>query len=237
MQMLSSLGIILLGYLIGAIPFGFILVKARTGRDIRDVHSGRTGGTNAMRAAGKRIGVLTALFDILKGYGAAQLALLVAHGDPWLAVLTPLAAVLGHNYSIFLARQDKKGLWQFGGGAGGATVGGGAVGLWLPSLYIMLPIALAIYYFVGYASVTTLSIGLMTTIIFAIRAWLGFGPWEYVVYGLVCSALMGWTLRPNIKRLIEGTERFHGYRTRKQRPKQAVKGKTKNTARIAPHQG
>jgi glycerol-3-phosphate acyltransferase PlsY len=218
MQIFPMLGTMLLGYIIGAIPFGYILVKARTGADIRDVHSGRTGGTNAMRAAGKRIGLLTAAFDILKGVAAAQLALRIAPGDQWLAVLTPLAAVLGHNYSIFLARQDNKGLWQFGGGAGGAPVGGGAVGLWLPSLYIMLPISLLIYYFVGYASVTTLSIGVMTTIIFAVRAYLGLGPWEYIVYGLACLAIMAWALRPNIRRLLDGTERIHGYRAKKQNP-------------------
>ncbi len=237
MQILPSLGILLLGYILGAIPFGYILVKARTGRDIRDVYSGRTGGTNVMRAAGKRIGILTAVFDILKGFGAAQLALQLAPREPWLAVLVPLAAVLGHNYSIFLAKQDKKGLWQFGGGAGGATVGGGAVGLWLPSLYIMLPIGLAIYYFVGYASITTLSIGVMTTIIFAVRAYLGFSPWEYVAYGLASLAILAWALRPNIKRLLDGTERFHGYRARKQKPKKSVKRKAKNTARIALRQG
>ena len=227
MQILSSMGILLLGYILGAIPFGYILVKARTGRDIRDVHSGRTGGTNAMRAAGKRIGILTAVFDILKGVGAAQLGMWFAPGEPWLAVLTALAAVLGHNYSIFLAKQDKKGHWQLGGGAGGATVGGGAVGLWLPSLYIMLPIGLAIYYFVGYASVTTLSIGVMTTIIFAVRAYFGFGPWEYVVYGLAALAMMAWTLRPNIKRLLDGSERYHGYRARKQKSKKKRQTKDK----------
>lgn len=236
MPTIPSLGVILLGYLIGAIPFGYMLVWLRTGKDIRKVHSGRTGGTNAMRAAGKRIGVLTGIFDIFKGYTAAQLALWLAPGEPWIAVLTPLAAVLGHNYSIFLARQTDKGEWQLAGGAGGAPMGGGAVGLWLPSLYIMLPIGLLIFYFVGYASVTTLSIAVMTTILFMIRAWLGLAPWEYVAYGLGGLALLAWALRPNIKRLFEGTEPFHGYRARKLKQRGRTKRKTKSRARIAVRQ-
>ena len=237
MQLLPSLGVLLLGYIIGAIPFGYILVKARTGKDVRREYSGRTGGTNAMRAAGKRIGVLTGIFDILKGYLAAQLALWLFPGNIWMAALTPLAAVLGHNYSFFLARKDDKGWWQFGGGAGGATVGGGAIGLWFPGLYIMLPIGLLIFYFVGYASVTTLSIGVMATLLFAIRAWFGWGPWEYVAYGLGALGLLAWALRPNIKRLLDGTERLHGFRARKRRPKQTVRRKPKSAARIALRQG
>lgn len=237
MQLLPSLGVLLLGYVIGAIPFGYIFVKARTGKDVRQVHSGRTGGTNAMRAAGKRIGVLTGIFDILKGYLAAQLALRFFPGNYWMAALTPLAAVLGHNYSFFLARQDDKGLWQIGGGAGGATVGGGAIGLWFPGLYIMLPLGLLIYYFVGYASVTTLSIGVMTTLLFAARAIFGWGPWEYVAYGIAALGLLAWALRPNMKRLMDGTERLHGFRARKRKPKKTVRRKSKGAARIALRQG
>ncbi|MEX2144474.1 MAG: glycerol-3-phosphate acyltransferase [Anaerolineales bacterium] len=237
MQIFPSLGVVVFGYVLGAIPFGYIFVKARTGKDIRDQHSGRTGGTNAMRAAGKRIGILTGILDILKGVAAAQLAIWLFPGNVWMATLTPLAAVIGHNYSFFLAKQDKKGMWLFGGGAGGATVGGGAVGLWLPSLYIMLPIALLIYYFVGYASVTTLSIGVMTTLIFVMRALLGWGPWEYVLYGLGGVTLMAWTLRPNIQRLLDGSERIHGYRARKQKAKKTSGRKSRRATNYPVRQG
>lgn len=214
MQLLPSLIVILLGYLLGSIPFGFILVRLRTGQDIRDVQSGRTGGTNAMRAAGKRIGILTGAFDILKGFFAVQLAFWLTPDSPWAAALAPAAAILGHNYSIFLARRDTEGKWQFAGGAGGAPALGGAMGLWFPSLYIMLPIGALIYYFVGYASVTTLSAGVMAIVIFAIRAYLGFAPWEYIAYGVLALLFLVWALRPNIERLMNGTERLHGYRAR-----------------------
>ncbi|MCW5878703.1 MAG: glycerol-3-phosphate acyltransferase [Anaerolineales bacterium] len=213
MNLLISLGVVLFGYLLGSIPFGFILVKLRTGEDIRQVQSGRTGGTNAMRAAGKWVGILTGALDILKSYYAVRLAVAVAPENFWLHVITPLAVILGHNYSIFLMRREE-GALKFGGGAGGATAGGGAMGLWFPALYIILPLAFAVFYFVGYASMTTLSISVLATIIFAVRAYLGASPWEYVVYGLASLALVAWALRPNIKRLMEGNERLHGFRVR-----------------------
>jgi glycerol-3-phosphate acyltransferase PlsY len=67
-----------------------------------------------------------------------------------------------------------------------------------------------IWYGIGYASVTTLSIGLMTIIIFSVRAVLGLGPWQYIIYGMLAEILLVWTLRPNFKRLKDGTERRHG---------------------------
>jgi glycerol-3-phosphate acyltransferase PlsY len=74
----------------------------------------------------------------------------------------------------------------------------------------MLPLGFAIWYGLGFASVTTLSIGLMTMVIFAVRAAVGEAPWEYVLYGLLTEGLMAWALRPNLLRLIKGTERRHG---------------------------
>jgi glycerol-3-phosphate acyltransferase PlsY len=71
-----------------------------------------------------------------------------------------------------------------------------------------------IYYFVGYASVTTLSVALLSTLIFAYRAWLGLNPWQYAMYGLLAFFALAWALRPNIKRLIDGEERVVGLRAR-----------------------
>ncbi len=90
-----------------------------------------------------------------------------------------------------------------------------------------LPFGLLIWYGIGFASVTTLSIGLMTILIFSVRAILGLGPWEYIIYGVVAEILMVWTLRPNIKRLMEGTERRHGLPAMLQQRKQ-TKGPKNN---------
>ncbi len=216
MQALTAVVILVLAYLLGAIPFGLIIVKVRTGKDIRRIESGRTGGTNAMRAAGWGAGILTVVFDILKGAGAVWMARAVG-GSPWLEVFAPLMAICGHNYSIFLMERDEKGRLRLRGGAGGAPSAGGAFGLWPPILLIIIPLGFAIFYGIGYASVTTMSVALITTVVFAVRAALGLSPWQYVLYGLLAEALLVWALRPNIRRLRNGTERLHGWRAKRRK--------------------
>jgi glycerol-3-phosphate acyltransferase PlsY len=236
MEISTSLIVLVLGYVLGAIPFGYMLVRMRTGQDIRDVHSGRTGGTNAMRAAGKRIGFLTGAFDVLKGFAAVLVAGWLAPGDVWLAVLAPAAAILGHNYSLFLVKMDGEGRVQFSGGAGGAPAFGGAMALWSPNLFIILPIAGLVYYFIGYASVTTLSASVLAIIVFGVRAAFGWGPWEYIFYGVAALILTGWALRPNIRRLLDGTERIHGYRARSQKKRKPARKKSRPVSRVVARQ-
>jgi glycerol-3-phosphate acyltransferase PlsY len=207
MQILADIGIALLAYLIGSIPFGLLIVKLKTGKDIRQVESGRTGGTNALRAAGFWAGLLTALMDILKGAAVVWLARWLAPGDHLLHVIAPLAAILGHNHSIFLPDRDEQGrLVRLRGGAGGAPSVGGALGLWAPSVLIILPLGALVFFTFGYASITTLSVALFATLIFAVRAFLG-QPWVDVLYGLAALLLLLWALRPNIRKLLAGKER------------------------------
>jgi glycerol-3-phosphate acyltransferase PlsY len=189
----------------------------KTGKDIRDVQSGRTGGTNAMRAAGFWVGLSTALVDILKGTVAVWLARMFVPGNEWLAVVCPLTAIIGHNYSVFLLSRSPDGRLRLGGGAGGATSLGGSIGLWWPSVLVIFPLAALIYYFIGYASIATMSVAFLSALLFGYRAYAGLGPPEYIWYGVLSLALLLWALRPNIKRLFEGSERLHGYRARKQK--------------------
>ncbi len=219
MQFLIYAGILLAGYIFGSIPFGLIVVKSMTGKDIRTIASGRTGGTNAMRAAGPWAGVLTAILDILKAAATVWLARALT-SNVWVHALTPIAAILGHNYSIFLMERGLDGRTRLRGGAGGAAAGGGTFGLWPPAAFILIPFGLLAWYGSGYASVTTLSIGLITIVIFTVRAALGHGPWEYIIYGVLAEILMIWALRPNIRRLREGTERRHGLPAMLQQRKQ-----------------
>jgi glycerol-3-phosphate acyltransferase PlsY len=221
MQVLLPLVVLLCGYLLGSIPFGLIIVQLFSGQDIRQVASGRTGGTNAFRAAGTWAGIATGFFDLLKGAVAAWLALWFFPDNAWLHVLAPVAAIMGHNYSIFLIERKENGKWHFRGGAGGAPCAGGAFGLWPPSLLFIFPIGLMVFYFVGYASVTTLSIGFVTTMVFICRAILGLSPWEYVVYGILSELLLILALRPNIERLLKGNERLVGLRAKRARKREA----------------
>lgn len=218
MLIAKALFVLALAYLIGSIPFGLLVVRLRTGKDIRQVESGRTGGTNAMRAAGFWAGLTTAFLDIMKGALTVWLAQVALPGSPWVGVkqwvviLAPLLAVLGHNYSLFLLERKPEGGWRFRGGAGGAPTVGGAVGLWAPSLFIIIPIAALVFFLIGYASITTLSAALIATVVFAVRASMGLSPWTYVLYGLVAEIILVIALRPNIRRLLNGTERIVGLR-------------------------
>lgn len=214
MEFLKDIGIFAGAYILGAIPFGLIIVKLMTGKDIRVIESGRTGGTNAMRAAGVGAGILTASLDIIKGASGVWLARALG-GSIWMEALAPVAIILGHNYSIFLIERNGDGRWHLRGGAGGAPSLGGAFGLWPWSLLIILPIGFLIFFGVGYASVTTMSVALMAIIIFTVRAVLGLSPWQYVLYGVCAEILLVIALLPNIKRLMAGTERLHGWRAKR----------------------
>jgi glycerol-3-phosphate acyltransferase PlsY len=214
----TVISIILVSYLIGSVPYGWLVVKIFSGKDVRQIESGRTGGTNAMRAAGIGAGILTAILDILKGAASVWLAKAVTD-NVWLHILAPLAVILGNNYSIFLAERDANGRLRLRGGAGGAACVGGSLGLWAPSVLIILPLGALVFFGIGYASVTTMSAALIATVIFAVRAQLGLSPWQYILYGILAELLLLWALRPNIRRLKEGTERLHGWRA-KRREKQ-----------------
>jgi acyl phosphate:glycerol-3-phosphate acyltransferase len=207
MQTLFGIGAVIIGYILGSIPFGLLIVKLKTGKDIRQVESGRTGGTNAVRAAGFAAGLLTAILDILKGTASVWIAqALVPDGNIY-HVLAPVAAILGHNYSLFLISRDEDRNLRFHGGAGGATALGGAVGLWPWMFPIVFTAGALVWFTLGIASVTTIIIGLVVTIVFAVRILQGYQDSIDIWYGILATILLIWALRPNIKKLFAGQER------------------------------
>jgi len=224
MLVLSSILLLVFSYILGSIPFGLIIVRLMTGKDIRLIESGRTGGTNVMRAAGFWAGFATAMLDIFKSASAVWLARYLVGNNLvfnsfWMHVIPPILVVTGHNYSIFLIERGENGRFRLRGGAGGASASGGAIGLWFPSVFLIIPVGLIFLFVVGYASMATLSIGMMSILIFGVRAIMGLSPWEYVAYGALVEVLLVWALRPNIKRLFKGTERVVGIRARRRKAK------------------
>lgn len=216
MDFWSVIAVLIISYLIGSIPMGLITVKIATGQDVRTIQSGRTGGTNAMRAAGLGVGIITTFLDIAKGVSAVWIARTLTPGHVWAEVLAPTLIIIGHNYSIYLVSKGDDGKIKWRGGAGGAPSIGGVIGYWPPSILILVPAGTLILFGVGYASVATFSVPLIAAVILAIRAWLGLSPWQYIIYCLFAEILVLWSLRPNLKRLVEGTERVIGWRAKRQ---------------------
>lgn len=207
MQILIGIAAVVMGYIIGSVPFGLLIVKAKTGKDIRQVESGRTGGTNVARAAGFGAGLLTAILDILKGAVSVWVAQLLGPANHLIYILAPIGAILGHNYSIFLISRDADGKLRLHGGAGGVPALGGAMGLWLPMFPIVFTAGALVWFTVGIASLTTMTIGLSVIIVFTIRAWLGLHESLDIWYGVMAELLLIWALRPNLKKLLAGNER------------------------------
>jgi acyl phosphate:glycerol-3-phosphate acyltransferase len=188
------------GYVIGSIPFGYIMVYLVKGIDIRQQGSGRTGGTNVFRVAGFPAGLATALLDVGKG---ALTVLFIRHILPdtggWAEALAGIGVVLGHNASVFLG---------FRGGAGGATSVGTALALWPVGGIPALVIGVFTLFVVGYASLATILAALAVAIPFTYFALTGDSvPLPYAAFGWGIVALVVIALRPNITRLIGGTEK------------------------------
>jgi glycerol-3-phosphate acyltransferase PlsY len=208
MDIFYMLAAILAGYLMGAIPFGFLFVKLTKGVDLRDVGSGRTGATNSMRAGGPAMFILTFLMDVFKGFAAVWLARWITGGNvpaswlPWAEALAGAAAVIGHNWSIFL---------KFGGGAGTGPNVGWVTAIWWPMILITFLCGAPTLYFTGMASVASLAVAAIIPIAFGARYFTGYDASPaYFVGGLLTLAIVTFALRPNIKRILAGEERVVG---------------------------
>lgn len=190
-------------YLIGGIPFGFLLVKLSTGRDVRSLGSGNIGATNVLRTTGWAVAVLTLLLDIAKGFAAVWLVdRLTNHSAFWMSAAA-LAVILGHAFPLFL---------RFRGGKAVASFIGAF-------LYITpLPLLAVLIVFVLVVSVTRyISLGsIIAAGSFPFAVWLILHPAPSVVMAaLLSGAFIVYRHRANIERIRQGNEyvfRFSGRR-------------------------
>jgi acyl phosphate:glycerol-3-phosphate acyltransferase len=110
---MNEIAAVVLAYLIGGIPFGFLLVKFSTGRDVRAEGSGNIGATNVLRTSGRAVAVATLLLDIAKGYVAVWIAAELTGSDPTWMAAAALAVMAGHAYPVFLKFKGGKAVASF----------------------------------------------------------------------------------------------------------------------------
>jgi len=202
---LEYIGVIILCYLIGAIPFGVIIGKVSRGIDIRQYGSGSMGMTNVLRIVGAQAGVLVFATDIAKGAGAAALAgfLLTSPAAEWGQLAGGAAAVVGHCWPVYIG---------FKGGRG-INTGFGAILLmtWPVALYSLAAfiVVVALFRYVSLGSIVA-SLTMLVALIPLVA--LDEEPFAYLVYGLVAVPIVIFRHRGNIQRLLAGTERKIGER-------------------------
>ncbi len=183
-----------LSYVIGSIPFGLLIAKAK-GVDIRKQGSGNIGATNVLRCFGKPLGITCFVLDALKGFLPAALFPMLVQIDSTFGILFGAAAILGHNFPAFL---------KFKGGKGVATSAGVLLGVAPLAVAIGLLTWILVFKISGYVSLGSI----IAAMIVVITGWVRVG--QYGVVTAVALTLLGaltiYRHRENIKRLRNGTE-------------------------------
>src|SRR5271154_4929032 len=110
---MTGLLVIVIAYLVGGIPFGYLLVRMTTGKDVRAAGSGNIGATNVLRTTGRAAGVATLLLDIAKGYAAVWIAARLTGNEPIWMSLAALAVMAGHAFPVFLGFKGGKAVASF----------------------------------------------------------------------------------------------------------------------------
>lgn len=185
----TSIFALVLGYLLGSIPFGLILTKLAGGGDIREIGSGNIGATNVLRSGRKGLAALTLLLDLLKGLAAVLLAEKYLPGGQ---VFAAAGAFFGHLYPAWLNFQGGKGVATYAGIMFGLFWQGGVVYAvaWIGALILFRISSVA---------------GLLAAFAAPVAAAY-FGRYELVALLVACTLIIFWKHRSNIERLIDGTE-------------------------------
>lgn len=189
MSVTALISALLLGYVLGSIPFGVILTRIAGAGDLHAIGSGGTGATNVLRTGRMGLAAATLLLDLAKG---ALVVFLVRSFFPGMEALGGLAAVIGHCYPLWL---------RFRGGKGVATMMGVALGLAWP-----IGLVFAVVWFAVLAVTRISSAGGMSAAIAAPVAAQVMGPAIYAPALAAMTVVVLWRHRANIRRLVAGQE-------------------------------
>jgi len=205
----NFVAVVLIGYLLGSIPFGVLIARRRAKVDIRRYGSGKMGATNVLRTAGRKAAAAVVTLDMLKGVLAVVIAGLIvgreymvvgnfAVGGLVAQVMAALAAMAGHNWPVFL---------KFRGGRGVATFFGGLIALCPPAAIFGCVIFIIGAGLTKFASIGSIAGAVGSyAILVPLTIMSGF-PIEYLVYALIGTIAIMVMHRDNIARLVSGKER------------------------------
>jgi len=191
-------GLVLAGYLLGSIPFGYLLVRLWSGRDIRAMGSGNIGATNVARTSGWTVGVVTLILDTSKGFLAVWLTGHFSGGNIRFMMFSGLAAILGHVFPLWLG---------FAGGKGVATALGVFLAVCWPAAIAAVALFLLVVIFWRYVSLASVSAAAALPVFFYMLYAPGHAPPTAVsASALLAVAIVIIKHRDNIERLMAGTE-------------------------------
>ncbi|HEX8653786.1 MAG TPA: glycerol-3-phosphate 1-O-acyltransferase PlsY [Allosphingosinicella sp.] len=188
----GPLGALLIGYLLGSIPFGILLTRATGAGDLRTIGSGNIGATNVLRTGRKGLAALTLLLDAAKGAAAILIVRLVFPEEPQLDPLAAFGALLGHLYPLWLG---------FRGGKGVATFLGILAALHWPIALAAAAIWLAMLALTRFSSLAGMTMALSAPVLAALL-----DRFDLALLLLGFALLIVWKHRANLERLMSGTE-------------------------------
>ncbi len=218
--------VIIIGYLLGSVPFGVLVSRMQSKVNLLQQGSGKIGATNVLRTSGGKAAALVLLGDLLKGTLSVVLAGLIFGNDLLVVgnigigtlvaqVVAALAAIAGHNWSIFL---------KFKGGRGVSTFFGGLVALCPPAALIGGEVFFISAGITKYASMASI-LGVVTAYVILIPFTIIYKfPLEYLVYALIGGLVIIFMHKDNINRLVAGTERKIGQKADGDRASSNIKG-------------
>jgi acyl phosphate:glycerol-3-phosphate acyltransferase len=200
-----TFAVLLIGsYLLGSIPFGYLAGRL-VGIDIRQAGSGNVGATNVVRLLGKGYGYPVFALDVLKGFAAVKIAMLMALGRPpeWnspemFGILAAVSSVLGHLYPPWL---------KFRGGKGVATSAGALLALTPVATLIGVAIWIIVFWLTRYVSLASITAAIVLPIVILLISSRNQNKGKLLVYASACVAVVViWRHRSNVSRLMRGVE-------------------------------
>jgi glycerol-3-phosphate acyltransferase PlsY len=186
LDVVLALGLVIVAYLVGSIPFGVLIGRWFWGADVRDYGSGNIGTTNVFRVLGTKAGILVLACDMGKGFLPTFLATLFL--APWVAVVVGLVTLLGHTYSVFLR----------GNGGKGVATGAGVILALMPVVFLVLLVTWVVVILV--TRIVSLA-SILAAIAFCVSTFVTHQPLSYRIAAVIGTLVVIYAHRSNIRRI------------------------------------